>query len=38
MLLRLGRWFGLMGQDVANPENESDKLLLVQAKREKRGS
>lgn len=36
MLLRLGRWLRLMGQDVANPENDSDKSLLVQAKRENR--
>lgn len=36
MLLRLGRWLRLLGQDVANPENESDKALLAQAKRENR--
>lgn len=36
MLLRLGRWLRLLGQDVANPENESDKALLGQAKRENR--
>lgn len=36
MLLRLGRWLRLLGQDVANPENDSDKSLLAQAKRENR--
>lgn len=36
MLLRLGRWLRLLGQDVANPETDSDKALLAQAKREKR--
>lgn len=36
MLLRLARWLRLLGQDVANPESESDKAILVQAKRENR--
>ena len=36
MLLRLGRWLRLLGQDVANPQNDSDEALLDQAKREKR--
>jgi len=36
MLLRLGRWLRLLGQDVANPETDSDKALLGQAKRENR--
>ena len=36
MLLRLGRWMRLLGQDVANPEMDSDEALLGQAKREKR--
>ena len=36
MLLRLGRWLRLLGQDVANPEDEGDKALLSQAKRGKR--
>ena len=36
MLLRLGRWLRLLGQDVANPETDSDRALLGQAKREKR--
>jgi uncharacterized protein with PIN domain len=40
MLLRLGRWLRLLGQDVANPIQTSDlaqdKDLLRQAKREKR--
>jgi len=37
MLLRLGRWLRLMGQDVANPEESgSDIGLLQKAKAEKR--
>jgi len=36
MLLRLGRWLRLLGQDVANPQNGSDEALLCQAKRENR--
>jgi uncharacterized protein with PIN domain len=36
MLLRLGRWLRLLGQDVANPIDTSDDDLLDQAKREKR--
>jgi uncharacterized protein with PIN domain len=36
MLLRLGRWLRLLGQDVANPEGCSDDALLIQAKREGR--
>jgi uncharacterized protein with PIN domain len=36
MLLRLARWLRLLGQDVANPESDSDKALLGQAKRENR--
>ena len=36
MLLRLGRWLRLLGQDVANPETDSDGAHLEQAKREKR--
>ncbi len=36
MLLRLGRWLRLLGQDAANPENDSDEALLSQAKREDR--
>ena len=36
MLLRLGRWLRLLGQDVANPETDSDDALLRQTKREKR--
>ena len=36
MLLRLGRWLRLLGQDVANPIDTSDDDLLGQAKREKR--
>lgn len=36
MLLRLGRWLRLMGQDVANPEGCSDDALLNQARKEKR--
>ena len=36
MLLRLGRWLRLLGQDVANPDATNDADLLGQAKREKR--
>jgi uncharacterized protein with PIN domain len=36
MLLRLGRWLRLLGQDVANPRKTSDDDLLDQAKGEKR--
>lgn len=36
MLLRLGRWLRLLGQDVANPDATSDADLLGQANREKR--
>ena len=36
MLLRLGRWLRLLGQDVANPDATNDADLLGQANREKR--
>jgi hypothetical protein len=36
MLLRLGRWLRLMGQDVANPEGCRDRELLRQAREESR--
>jgi uncharacterized protein with PIN domain len=36
MLMRLGRWLRLLGQDVANPEDGSDDKLLLQAKKERR--
>lgn len=36
MLMRLGRWLRLLGQDVANPIGESDEELLYQAKKESR--
>ena len=36
MLMRLGRWLRLMGQDVANPEGESDWEIIGQAAREHR--
>lgn len=36
MLMRLGRWLRLMGQDVANPIESSDDALLSQAKEEGR--
>ncbi|MDD4651344.1 MAG: Mut7-C RNAse domain-containing protein [Methanothrix sp.] len=36
MLMRLGRWLRLLGQDVACPEGESDDALLCQAKAERR--
>jgi uncharacterized protein with PIN domain len=36
MLMRLGRWLRLMGQDVANPKESSDCELLARAKEESR--
>ncbi len=36
MLLRLGRWLRLLGQDVANPDRGDDKELLKKALMEKR--
>ena len=36
MLLRLGRWMRLLGQDVANPEGATDSELLQKAKTEQR--
>ncbi|MBN1235740.1 MAG: hypothetical protein JW999_06780 [Methanotrichaceae archaeon] len=36
MLMRLGRWLRLLGQDVANPVGESDEELLHLAKKESR--
>ena len=36
MLMRLGRWLRLLGQDVANPEGSSDDEVLIQAKKESR--
>jgi uncharacterized protein with PIN domain len=36
MLMRLGRWLRLLGQDVANPVGDSDEELLYQAKDESR--
>jgi uncharacterized protein with PIN domain len=36
MLMRLGRWLRLLGQNVANPDTNSDDELLQKAKREKR--
>ncbi len=36
MLMRLGRWLRLLGQDVACPAGESDEALLHQAKAERR--
>ncbi|MCK9565727.1 MAG: Mut7-C RNAse domain-containing protein [Methanothrix sp.] len=36
MLMRLGRWLRLLGQDVALPKGESDEKLLLQAKKESR--
>jgi uncharacterized protein len=36
MLRRLGRWLRLLGQDVANPDGDSDDQLLLQAKNERR--
>ena len=34
MLMHLGRWLRLLGQDAANPEGGSDEELLLQAKNE----
>jgi uncharacterized protein with PIN domain len=36
MLMRLGRWLRLLGQDVANPEGVSDDQLLARARKENR--
>jgi len=36
MLMRLGRWLRLLGQDVACPAGERDDKLLCQAKEERR--
>ena len=36
MLMRLGRWLRLLGQDVANPKESSDDALLCQAREENR--
>lgn len=36
MLMRLGRWLRLMGQDVANPDAASDREILDKAKKEMR--
>ncbi len=36
MLMRLGRWLRLLGQDVANPQDGSDDRLLLQAIKERR--
>ena len=36
MLMRLGRWLRLLGQDAANPEGISDDALLSQARKENR--
>jgi uncharacterized protein with PIN domain len=36
MLMRLGRWLRLLGQDVANPKESSDCELMRQAKEESR--
>ncbi len=36
MLMRLGRWLRLLGQDVALPKGKSDAELLLQAKKESR--
>jgi uncharacterized protein with PIN domain len=36
MLMRLGRWLRLLGQDVALPKEESDAELLLQAKKDSR--
>jgi uncharacterized protein len=36
MLMRLGRWLRLLGQDAANPQEGSDEELLCQAKEERR--
>lgn len=36
MLLRLGRWLRLLGQDVANPDGSDDRVLLQRAGLESR--
>jgi uncharacterized protein len=36
MLMRLGRWLRLMGQDMANPKESSDCELMRQAREESR--
>ena len=36
MLMRLGRWLRLLGQDVDNPEGISDDHLLARARKENR--
>jgi uncharacterized protein with PIN domain len=36
MLMRLGRWLRLLGQDVANLQNTRDNQLMLQAKNERR--
>ena len=36
MLMRLGRWLRLLGQDAANPKECSDDSLLAQAREERR--
>ena len=36
MLMRLGRWLRLLGQDAANPEECSDEALLARAREESR--
>lgn len=36
MLMRLGRWLRLMGQDVANPDDADDRQLMERAKAENR--
>jgi uncharacterized protein len=36
MLMRLGRWLRLLGQDVANPEESLDEALLARAREESR--
>jgi uncharacterized protein with PIN domain len=36
MLLRLGRWLRLLGQDVANPAGQDDRELLKRARQENR--
>jgi uncharacterized protein with PIN domain len=36
MLMRLGRWLRLLGQDVANPDDVDDRQLMEKAKAENR--
>ena len=36
MLMRLGRWLRMLGQDVANPENADDRELMERALAENR--